>query len=722
MQNPASRRPFPLTTALPLAVLPLALAMLPQHRLGPHRDELQQAIDAIASTQATLPRDRTDPATVVAANDGDPVRLHAFVRTQTRFVAYEGRLRGALGTLLDRTGNSVDRALLLQELLRVAGYEARLVQAELPDAQRQELLGLLGAPVATPATTTPPADSNTEATPALLASADAIAAGLRKLVPHLVARPHVGERHHHWVQYREGEKWLDLDPTLAQPDARRVDPTGDGTPTPDSTQRVQLQLTVERWQDGKLLESTLHSAAFAATDTPLRSSMLTFLPVAVKQGKAIQRTFTTGDQLAKVLLAETAWCPVLLDGNSNGRLARMFDDAGIVHALPTGLSGAAELGNATRSLFGGLAGGDDGAAPASVLTALFADFTLQLPNEPRQRLRRPLFDSLGPVRRASAASKPLPRPQWTDAERLLRGQDLAGTHDTLLAFASLPFDVYVQRWAQRLLDNRGAVLAFAGGSTDAAVIDAAANGNSMRTLELFAAGRAPAADADLVVGEPQIYRRIVRPLARPGDSTLDCQVISDLCWNRLQMARATTNGQPALHHGVLDTLLERLVVLRDSEPGPGDTTAALFAAAAAANIEPMLLQKTDDARLAVLPEVARAHIAADLDAGFFVIAPGKAVAIGGEARLGWWRIDPHTGHTVGAMDTGLLQDFVEYNETQTVNGIRITRFYRSRVGPAAREWANNMLRRRGNTSWQQWENLLRLAQRSVDQLGRLPPW
>lgn len=705
------------------AAIPLGIAMLPGTLAGPATDELAQVLDAIAATEKTAPRDRTDPAAVVTAADGDPVRLHSFVREQTRFVAYEGRLRGPLGTLLDRTGNSVDRSLLLQELLRVAGYEARLVQAALGDDQREQLLALLGTPVPPAAASAepPPKAAGDDPIPALLARADAITAELRQLVPHVSAMPRAGERQHHWVQYRDGDAWRDLDATLAEPHARRAEPAGDGTPLPATTHRVQLQLTVERWQDGKLLEGRLHDAEFAATDTPLRNVSLTFLPVAVKQGKAIQRTFDTGEQLSKLLLQETAWCPVLLDGRSNGRLARMFDDAGIVHALPTGLSGAAELGNTTRNVFGGL-GGEEDAAPSSVLTALFADFTLLRPDEAPQRVRRPVFDTLGPVQRAVAARSSLPRPQWTAAERLLRGQDLAGTHDALVAFAALPSEVYVQRRAQRLLDHRDALLAVAGGNTEPELIDRAAEGNAMRTLELFAAARAGGANGPLVVAEPQIYRRIVRPLARGGDAGLDCEVISDLCWNRLQLARPRTDGTPALLQGVLDSLLERLVVLRDGEAGPGDTTAALFAAAAARSIEPMLVRKADDARLAALPEGARARIVADLDAGFVAVVPSRPVDADGTPRLGWWRIDPHTGHTVGAMDTGWLQDMVEYTETQAVNGIRITRFTRVRVGPAAREWANNMLRRRGNTSWAQWQNLLAYAQRSIDTLGRLPPW
>jgi hypothetical protein len=242
----------------------------------------------------------------------------------------------------------------------------------------------------------------------------------------------------------------------------------------------------------------------------------------------------------------------------------------------------------------------------------------------------------------------------------------------------------------------------------------------MRSLELFAAARSADADSALVIAEPQVYRRIVRPLARGADGELDCEVWSDLAWNRARPANAAATPQDVVRAGVRDTLLERIVVLGDLAAKPADGTAALFAAAASAGIEPIAVRAADDPRLSTFPAAARARLAADLAEGYVAVVPQQPLMLDGEPRLGWWRVDERTGHTVGAMDTGLLQETVEYSQTQTVNGIRITRFYRRQVGPEARRWAEAAIRRRDSTTLNQFNNLMVYAQRTLETLGRLP--
>ena len=76
-----------------------------------------------------------DPQAVVNEVGKDPERLAQWVRDNTVLVPYEGVLRGAVGVLMDRVGNSLDRALLLHSLLRAAGRTARLTRGRLADHQ-----------------------------------------------------------------------------------------------------------------------------------------------------------------------------------------------------------------------------------------------------------------------------------------------------------------------------------------------------------------------------------------------------------------------------------------------------------------------------------------------------------------------------------------------------------------------------------------------------------
>ncbi len=80
----------------------------------------------------------------------------AFVRDRIGFDPYPGVLRGAHGTLVARAGNAWDRALLLQELLRQQGREARLATGLLAEAAVESILERSLSP-APPSPDDPPA-------------------------------------------------------------------------------------------------------------------------------------------------------------------------------------------------------------------------------------------------------------------------------------------------------------------------------------------------------------------------------------------------------------------------------------------------------------------------------------------------------------------------------------------------------------------------------------
>ena len=106
------------------------------------------------------PRDTFDPKAIVEKVGNDPAKLFEWVRDNTYWVPYRGSLRGPIGVLMDRLGNSLDRALLLAELLRTAGHQARLVCAELSEAQAKELLLKLRPVPEHPLLETPPASQD----------------------------------------------------------------------------------------------------------------------------------------------------------------------------------------------------------------------------------------------------------------------------------------------------------------------------------------------------------------------------------------------------------------------------------------------------------------------------------------------------------------------------------------------------------------------------------
>ena len=102
-------------------------------QLGQVAEQLERLYAALeAYDRDAIPRDSFDPQAVVAKVGKDSAGLFTFVRDSTCWVAYQGALRGPEGVLMDRVGNSLDRSLLLAELLRTAGHTARLAHAKLP--------------------------------------------------------------------------------------------------------------------------------------------------------------------------------------------------------------------------------------------------------------------------------------------------------------------------------------------------------------------------------------------------------------------------------------------------------------------------------------------------------------------------------------------------------------------------------------------------------------
>jgi len=686
-------------------------------------ESLETILANIEAEQAKLPRTRESVAAVIAEFGAwpTPTLIHEWVRKNVRVVEYAGSLRDFGGVLADRSGNSLDRSLLLARLLSQTGYDVKIVGADQPSpADTADTVAAVAAPEVE-------RDADEK-------KARSIADALVKLANPVKPSVAAAASRHWWVQYDEGNgKWTDLDPALAKPSERVAVPTGGELKVHPRTQqilvpaelkhRVMLVLQVERWDSGKLVETPCLSLAM---DDPERaalvSSRITFQPYDSKRGRVSVRDDADSPRLRKALVSESAWCPVMIDGTTAGRLAKVFDDAGVVGDVPGGMSGPDEMARAVGAGAGGLLGGLGGEGPdgpadkPTVLTAVFADYQIVSPGAPAKTIRRTVFDTLGPARREAAGKGAIDKPKWNDEQRLARGVELNAIHSTLIARAAVDFDSYVARYAQRILDARPLIEADAKEKLDDTRASELADRTSFSSLELYATQRSTASDPALYVAEPQIFRRIVA-IVPGGDGALTLRATSDLAWNPL---RTTGDSTKLIEAGVLDTLRESAVIMA-AATSPDQSTAALVDEAIKKGATLKLVKAQSDLGEVQIPADAAARIRADLAAGQWVAMPSAPVVVAGAPRIGWWRIDPRTLQTVGVMDTGLLQNTVEYTVTTEVNGIRMIQFHRIRVGPAAHAWAREAIRRRAATSWSQWNNLLGYAQRAINTTGRLPP-
>ncbi len=94
---------------------------------------LQRLQQEIRSDEDMVNRKYFDFDAVLQDVGRDPHELYEWVKSNTAPLPYTGVLKGAWGVLMERRGNSLDRSLLLVELLERAGYQAELSNATLND-------------------------------------------------------------------------------------------------------------------------------------------------------------------------------------------------------------------------------------------------------------------------------------------------------------------------------------------------------------------------------------------------------------------------------------------------------------------------------------------------------------------------------------------------------------------------------------------------------------
>ena len=261
-----------------------------------------ETLDELASG---LPRSRFDPRAIVDEVGTEPADLVRWVREHTRLVPYRGVLRGAKGVLMDGLGNSLDRSLLLHELLRLAGWETRLARGTLTAEKASALLAaggglatVAGAPAQGPAATDEELaerfgselEDFRKGQPQRLRDAQATAReiGARvdlqtdfvlKTIPRERGSADPSEqgtgagalRDHWWVQWQDEGRWKDLDPASTAAAADGTLTAANETCQPDEIDerayhRVALRVVIEQWADGRTNERTVLDRTLRAAD------------------------------------------------------------------------------------------------------------------------------------------------------------------------------------------------------------------------------------------------------------------------------------------------------------------------------------------------------------------------------------------------------------------------------------------------------------------------
>ena len=108
--------------------------------LDPIVAKIEEAATLAKEELADLHSDRLEAGMVLEQTGSDPLAIRDWVAEHTAWLPYQGVLRGAAGVLMDRSGNSLDRSLLLASLLEQAGYGIRLAHETISADDAQVIL------------------------------------------------------------------------------------------------------------------------------------------------------------------------------------------------------------------------------------------------------------------------------------------------------------------------------------------------------------------------------------------------------------------------------------------------------------------------------------------------------------------------------------------------------------------------------------------------------
>lgn len=642
--------------------------------------------------------------------------IYDFVQGSIGYVPYRGALKGPAGVLMDRAGNSLDRALLLKALLEANGNRAIVAHAVLDSQQAATAVAALRLPPTTegqvdagPAVQRlatlyglEPAAIEARFAPFVAANAAVdravtersnyqSAAVLAALEESGHAADYLGAAlpdptelvaDHWWVNVEANGGWLDLDPTLADatvgssiaPAQLRFDLTDlrllaavDGScrdlSCGDRLHRVHVAVVVESWDGEALSETEVAATDLLSAAGPGRAVAFAALPTDWPDvDLTAEPNATAAYQTA--LLAVTGWRPTLfVDDATFGDSTVGVDGVVTTHGTASGAAGnAGMLGGGIGGMFGGFGGATAGASDenAGAFTAMWLDYTVTAAGAFEATYRREVFDLIGPAARAAGVSEL----QLTDEQRLLRAAALSGQTEILVLGANLPAQATQAAALGRLLQQRSAweeVHALSGQLPPATIAERL-DGIAGLTTPLERYSQLRGAHLQGVQSAPLVVA-YHRSLGADLITRTAFDVVSGAVTALDQAAaRPTQLGQ-----GVQDTVIEAVLQEHLADPstratGPAAVSAAFSADLAAGRAWRVVADAAElDSAAPDLTADLRARVVADLTAGRLALVPQ-----GGADAVGWWSIDPVTGAVLGIGDRGWGQAMSEYVEQTNI--------------------------------------------------------
>lgn len=644
---------------LPMALLVCSLAIpaVAQETLSESEaEDLIEEIKRAAAEAESALKDKTSEHlysdAVLETADYEATLLLDWVSANTHWTPYSGRLRGSGGVLMDRRGNSLDRAILLSTLLEEAGYETRLARVQLSD---ESAVALWEREMSEARSRQPGAGSENRTLPLdhdlseaeLTSEVSRIANELEKKFswsgPAQEKRHQVeAARDHWWVQVKLDQGWEDYDPLFR----------GDSAPSrgealslmpiseipPELSHGLRLQVVVERFEEGRREEEVALEIELAASEMALDAPIeLRFVP------HSDSWTDEALDDLTVALSAEH-WLPMAQhkQETTNGE---WISDRGTLGESPSAFSGKKKLGDATKGL-AALGAAKQEMPTESYLTAVWLDYTVIRPGRSDVLVRREITDILGPHRRGTETGSFKP----SDDEIRDRGLALMG-YTAILPLTSSPAPDAVHHEVLKLwAENRNPFIA---------LVYRAADREDDRVPRALAQFKHKPVDLITIAAlrqawnehGDQVFLDQVNVLAthyfiKDELPVLERTMGVDVVANGVGVIpdAAVDPRRVRLQQGVLDTYVEGI----------------LFASDAALNTFHLSLKQSADlaswpamgtndgaSGIGMLTPAARARLAEVVKDGNRVVVYPESQNFGNVSFASWWEIDPEDGTTLG---------------------------------------------------------------------------
>lgn len=629
-------------------------------------EEAESVVAGLKTLQPAIPRTDFDPSGVLAEVGRDPAALGGWVRENTDWVPYEGVLRGPAGVLMDRAGNSLDRSLLLAELLRLSGYRVQLVRSDEPvrwadqpavaeagdvpdDMAEIEALAEIAQRAAIPLERLRHRIVAYEIEGARLAEDVAIRVAwqtdwLTKLIGGArtarAGATAAEERHRWWVQYQADDRWVDLTPDgkpagIIAGDATALDDTGRPALPEELFHTLELRVVVQARTGAGDEERTALSHSMRPADLAGQAVRLAFVPIDFPTPTQLLADPNPQSRMREALAAQKEWLPVLMVGGDQVMYQSFTDEARLNKR--DARNPAAEVGSRASGLTGGLGaalggGGSREEGAADLLAAVHVDFIIHTPGHPPVTKRRLVY---------AAPADAAPRTRLDPAQKLSRGLALLGHTDFLPLACDLSEGLLLAHQLEALFSNFEIL-------GDLKALRRVPPLELADRLGRLTEGPGPLHDlavARRAWGPGDTYLDRINVLARHRVFSDMGEAIGvtdgfDIVANDVAVLPDADAFTTRLRQGLTDTNAEAVLAGGD---GSAAANAALAAVRDAGPEAWLVVRDAADARWRALevPRYVRTLVEQDLGAGRVVVI---CVTAGTPC---WWQVDSDTGQTIG---------------------------------------------------------------------------